>query len=124
MRNRVYKYGHPKAAPDGRIYRYVIVAEEVLGRYLLSSEVIHHVDRNEENDSKNNLVICQDQAYHRLLHQRLRALKESGDALARQCRYCRKWDRPGVGDMRVHSANRGNSTKALHLSCAREAQRK
>jgi hypothetical protein len=64
----------------------------VLGRDLPAGVVIHHVDGNIKNNAKSNLVICEDDSYHKLLHARLRALQATGDPKKRQCAYCKEWD--------------------------------
>lgn len=58
---------------------HVIVAEAALGKSLPQGAVIHHVDGNNQNNSPSNLVICQDQAYHMLLHARQRVYDAGGD---------------------------------------------
>jgi len=39
-----------------------IIAEQALGRRLTRGEVVHHIDCNERNNDKGNLLIC-DRAY-------------------------------------------------------------
>lgn len=41
-----------------------IVAEEILGRPLQKGEVVHHIDNNPHNNSKENLMIFSSQAEH------------------------------------------------------------
>ena len=50
------------------------IAERVLGKPLPKGVEVHHVDEDKSNDSNDNLVICQDRAYHRLLHKRRREM--------------------------------------------------
>lgn len=45
-----------------------VIAEKDLGRKLLKSEYIHHIDGDKTNDSLNNLCLCQNQAEHLGLH--------------------------------------------------------
>jgi hypothetical protein len=78
---------------DGvRIREHVSVAENAIGRKLISPEIVHHVDGNRANNVGSNLVICPNQAYHMLLHIRQRAFDATGDATKRKCSYCNKWD--------------------------------
>lgn len=61
---------------DGK-REHVIVAEKAFGKPLPAGAVVHHVDGNKLNNDPSNLVICQDQAYHRLLHTRENALNRT-----------------------------------------------
>ncbi len=49
-----------------------VVAERALGHALPAGAVVHHVDEDTTNNAPNNLVICQDDNYHKLLHARKR----------------------------------------------------
>lgn len=75
----VYRPDHPRASASGEVYEHVIVAEQSLGRYLPGGAEVHHVDENKLNNSRRNLVICQDAAYHKLLHVRARTLVAGGN---------------------------------------------
>ena len=85
---------HPNANQRGFVREQLIIVEAVLGKSLPPKAVIHHIDGNPLNNTKNNLVVCQNQAYHMLLHRRARALKECGHADYRKCKYCKKYDAP------------------------------
>src|SRR3990167_9989532 len=54
---------------------HILVAEKALGRPLPEGVEVHHHDENRQNNSNSNLVICQDVAYHRLLHVIMRVLR-------------------------------------------------
>lgn len=45
-----------------------IVAEQMLGRPLKIGEVVHHIDRNKQNNSPSNLMIFESQAEHAKWH--------------------------------------------------------
>lgn len=103
-----------------RIQKQAIVqARRALGKVLPPKAQIHHVDGNTSNNSSNNLVICEDKAYHALLHLRTEALKATGDAHSRKCAYCKQWGVPGEGDMMiVRRWNRPKSAgESMHRSC-------
>lgn len=85
---------HPSADQRGRVYAHVVVAEKALGRCMPPKAVVHHRDGDRTNNVPDNLVICQDQAYHILLHRRLRAYQACGHADWLKCVYCKKWDAP------------------------------
>ena len=67
----ILKPDHPRNT-SRYIFEHILIAESVLNRYLPDGAVIHHVDGNGLNNAKNNLVICQDENYHKLLHTRQR----------------------------------------------------
>jgi hypothetical protein len=86
-----------------------LVAEKALGRTLPSKAQVHHVDGNKLNNHPSNLVVCEDQAYHRLLHTRADALVATGNPEWRKCNYCKQWDSPEV------MGHRG--TANYHFTC-------
>jgi hypothetical protein len=69
---------HPDADSEGYVLAHVVVAEEALGRFLPVGVVVHHFDDNAANNANTNLVICEDQKYHMLLHVRQRVLAAGG----------------------------------------------
>jgi len=71
-----------------------VVVEKALGEPIPPNAVVHHIDENKENNSNNNLVLCEDRAYHNFLHMRLRALKACGHANWIRCCYCKEYDDP------------------------------
>lgn len=71
----VYARNHPRAY-RGRMLEHIIVAERALGRLLPDGAVVHHVNLNTSDNLPSNLVICENQSYHRLLHKRMRRLHE------------------------------------------------
>ena len=85
----VRDYENPKSPWKIRS-RYI--CEKILGKPLLSSNIVHHVDENPLNDSNNNLVLCENRGYHKLLHQRTNAYKICGHVNWRKCQYCKKYD--------------------------------
>ena len=85
---------HPRAN-QGYILEHVAMAEAALGRYLPSGAEVHHVDENKSNNVPGNLVICENRAYHALLHKRARALAACGNPAAHRCYFCGQYDKQG-----------------------------
>jgi hypothetical protein len=71
--------GHPLADVRGYAYEHRLVAEAKLGRALLPSEQVHHVDGNKQNNDPGNLVVVT-QTEHRAEHRRQeRGLRRPGE---------------------------------------------
>jgi len=83
---------------------HIMVAERAFGRPLPTGAVVHHVDEDPLNNDPTNLVICPDQAYHMLLHRRMRALAACGHADWRKCKYCGQYSRPEALRITLHGA--------------------
>ena len=114
----VMSKGHPRANRDGYVREHVLVAERALGRLIPPECPVHHVDGNPANNLPANLVICQSQGYHKLLHQRATALAVCGNASSLKCDICHSYERQN--EMRVYSYRQGIGHYGRHLSCNRE----
>lgn len=108
---------HPRAR-SGYVYEHVVIVERAMGKPLPKSAEVHHVDEDKGNNAHGNLVVCQDHAYHFLLHKRARALAACGDANAHRCVICHQYDRQD--EITVSGKHRN----AYHRSCAAELSRK
>ena len=86
----VYKPEHPRARTHGYVREHILIAEKALGKPLPKGAEVHHYGKKIDNTK---LVICQDRAYHMLLHVRMRALKACGHASWRKCNYCKQYDK-------------------------------
>lgn len=93
----------PKTRSDGYVghnvggrtkLEHILVAERALGKALPPGVQVHHWDRDRSNNAPVNLVICPDQAYHRLLHRRADAIEACGNANWMLCRLCKQYDAP------------------------------
>lgn len=69
------------------------IAVAALGKPLPLGAEVHHVDGNPLNNAARNLVICQDNEYHTLLHMRADVVgaggNPNGSKLCRQCGLCK-----------------------------------
>ncbi len=84
--------GHHRADDRGYVSEHVLVVERAMGKPLRKTADIHHVDGNRKNNVATNLVVCQDHAYHMLLHRRQKALAACGDPNAHRCKMCGRYD--------------------------------
>jgi hypothetical protein len=111
---------HPRASIGNGNYvlEHVVVAERALGKRLPLDVEIHHVNEDKADNRRSNLVICQDHAYHMLIHARQRALRGCGDPSYRRCRHCREWDAPGL----MIQIEKGKSSFA-HRACRNRYKR-
>ena len=78
-KKRIYKNGyvvveypeHPKAFDTGTgvigVYEHVLIAEEfVIDRPIKQGEVVHHLDKNRENNSPENLLVIENPMHSKL----------------------------------------------------------
>jgi hypothetical protein len=66
---------------------HILRAENALGKPLPPGAVVHHADGSKSVTAP--LVICQDQAYHFLLHRRMRVVQSGGNPdTEKVCRVC------------------------------------
>ena len=89
----IRKPKHPRAN-HGYVPEQVLVVEKVLGKLLPPQAIVHHVDGNTGNNKPNNLVVCENNSYHRILHHRKQAYENCGHADWVKCLYCKKYDSP------------------------------
>lgn len=59
---------HPRASPEGMVYTHMLVAEKILGRFLLPEEVVHHKDLNKLNNDPNNIMVFATNSDHARFH--------------------------------------------------------
>lgn len=100
---------HPKSSPSGKVLAHVLVAEKILNKPIPDGVIIHHYGKTSEN---NKIVICENQAYHMLLHRRARALNACGHADWIKCSFCKQYDKPENLILKKYSR--------YHLNCRRK----
>ena len=87
---------HPRAGKSGYVREHLLVAEKALGRPIPPNVQVHHWDENRGNNDPSNLVICEDDAYHKLLHKRACSYKASGRVDWLICNFCGVCDDPSA----------------------------
>jgi hypothetical protein len=103
---------------SGRSYQHIAVVEAAIGKPLPAGALVHHVNGNQRDNRPENLVACQDRAYHALLHQRQRALVACGNASFRKCKYCKRYDDP------ANLRGLGKAKAGYHRACQLDKNRK
>ncbi len=83
-------YVYVNIGPNQRQLEHIVIAEKALGHKLPTGAVVHHWDENPSNNSSENLLICQDNAYHRLIHARMSRIKDTGSLDLKRCCACKQ----------------------------------
>lgn len=88
----VLDHNHHRAFPGtGYVLEHAIIVERALGHPLDAKHPIHHVNEGKTDNRNGNLVVCENEAYHRLLHARMRVAKAGGNPnLDKICCRCKK----------------------------------
>lgn len=71
--------GHHRASQGNCVYEHILVAEKALGFPLEEPHCVHHFNRIRDDNANRNLVICEDDDYHHILHVRHRVVDRGGD---------------------------------------------
>lgn len=112
-----------RAHSNGTVLEHLVIAEEALGRPLPRRAQVHHVDGNPRNNDRRNLVICEDGAYHMLLHVRQRVIAAGGNpSTQRVCGRCREAkDLSEFASFKAHKAQgKGSYCKPCRAAKFRE----
>ena len=104
-----------------REYEHVAVAEKALGKPLPKGACVHHHNEDRADNRNCNLVICPDEAYHRLLHIRMKALAACGNAGWRKCNICKIYDDPE--SLKISRRGTAQRINVRHAECERSRGR-
>lgn len=109
------KYGH-----SGNKLWHREKIEKILGHSLPPKAEVHH--RNGSSNSNDNLIVCENRAYHTLIEMRERAYRATGDSNKRKCVFCFEWDSTMNMTKRVrnHAIHQQNYH---HDACRRKYER-
>lgn len=110
------RFGFTDEAKRGNVQEAVVIVERLLGKKLPRGAVVHHVNENPLDNRHANLVVLQNQGMHNIVHGRAKALAATGNARAKPCRFCHKYELPGV--------LKRNGSSHYHLTCAAADQRR
>jgi len=110
--------GYVKFQRDNkRIYEHVEVAQRALGRQLPRGAVVHHWNENKSDNRPENLLICPNSSYHKLIHQRTDAYEACGHAGWLKCKYCGQYE--SRGGLYIWP----NTNVGAHRTCINEYKR-
>lgn len=70
---------HPLANANGRVAEHLVIVSKALGYPLPKKHPVHHFNEIKSDNANANLVICENQKYHELLHARQRVKHWGGD---------------------------------------------
>lgn len=105
-----------RVGPGEYLIEHRIIAARAVGKPLPSTVQVHHVNGDPTDNRPENLVVCEDAAYHKLLHRRQRALDATGDPDKVKCIICGEWEDPE--DIYIHG------TSGRHRECHRRRELK
>lgn len=116
-----FAFGHHARVPVTKLHRQTgtrgqylhrVLAARALGKPLTRGVEVHHVD-GDISSMRPRLVICQDKAYHKMLHVRERVVRAGGNPNAeRICSSCRR-----LKVFTEYNIRRGNKGTGLQAHC-------
>jgi hypothetical protein len=110
---------HHRKNSRGYVMEHILIVESVLGKEFKHPNRIHHINGDRSDNRKENLVVCENERYHQLLHTRTRALKESGSVNNRKCKFCKCYGEPK--ELSGYHNPKNGSDDYYHPKCAAKA---
>jgi hypothetical protein len=108
-----------RALPEHRV-----VAEAALGKPLPKGAVIHHVNEIKSDNRNSNLVICENEKYHRLIHARQRIVDAGGDPdVQKICATCKQLKNHSSYSLDAADWS-GRKAECRHCTSIRDRQRR
>jgi len=74
----VWRPEHPHCNTQGYISEHRLVMEDRIGRYLVPSEIVHHINKNRQDNRIENLQLLESNSAHATLESKLRRRDEFG----------------------------------------------
>lgn len=108
---------HPNAEASGYVKNHILTATQALGKEMPRNAVVHHHDY-----SSGQLVICENQRYHLLIHRRTRALRACGHADWLKCPICKVYDDPS--NLKIWRNANNTKSFGVHAACRQIQNRK
>jgi hypothetical protein len=105
----ILSHGHPRVNNNNYVRRSVLIVEKSLGRFIPKTSVVHHADEDKGNDYPSNLVLCENDNYHKLLHKRKRAYESCGHSSWLKCDICHRYDEPKNLYVDIKNSNKWHS---------------
>lgn len=113
-----YRRRYASGRGCGVALEHVLIAEAALGKRLSPRAHVHHVDENPRNNAPSNLVICEDAAYHKLLHCRMKVLRAGGDPNTEKwCQDCQQLK--SFDQFNVMRSNKSTGRQSVCRQCSR-----
>lgn len=112
----LHRPDHPRASASGCVPVHILVVEAAIGHFLPAGAEVHHFDEDKQNNTRRNLVACQDKGYHKLLHYRARLIRAGVNPNTHKiCGDCR--EAKLLSEFAVMRANKSSGRQSRCRAC-------